>query len=83
MADTTEHDFFHWPNHVIGKRESQKIRETHNAAVNALYALREECAAIHRDIVPELLQQDARITGGAWTVLTRIKSQLESMGVSS
>lgn len=30
------HKSFLWPDHNIGKRESRRIREEHNAAINAL-----------------------------------------------
>lgn len=30
-----------WPDHVIGKRESRRLREEHNAAVNILDPMRE------------------------------------------
>ena len=35
----TKHASFHWPDHTIGKAESRQIRETHNAAINALYRM--------------------------------------------
>ncbi len=28
--------FWHWPDHCIGKRESRRLREEHNAAMNRL-----------------------------------------------
>jgi hypothetical protein len=31
---TTKHKCYLWPDHVIGKRESRRIRDEHNAAVN-------------------------------------------------
>ncbi len=27
-------EFWHWPDHVIGKRESRRLREEHNARMN-------------------------------------------------
>ena len=30
------HKSFLWPDHIIGKGESRRIREEHNAAINAL-----------------------------------------------
>ena len=27
-------NFWHWPDHNIGKRESRRLREEHNAAMN-------------------------------------------------
>ena len=35
------HEFFHWPDHVIGKRESRQIREAHNATLNDYHELLE------------------------------------------
>jgi len=32
---TQAHTAFHWPDHVIGKRESRHIREEHNALYNS------------------------------------------------
>jgi hypothetical protein len=32
--------FFHWPDHVIGKHESRRIREHHNACENSRQDLR-------------------------------------------
>lgn len=37
-----EGKFFHWPDHVIGKRESRRIREDHNAALNELIKQRDQ-----------------------------------------
>lgn len=31
--------FYHWPDHVIGKRESRTIREEHNALGNLAHEL--------------------------------------------
>lgn len=31
--------FWHWPDHRIGKRESRRLREEHNAAVSAMTSL--------------------------------------------
>lgn len=46
---------FHWPDHVIGKRESRRIRDEHNALYNshaelaaALADLFEQCAMMHK-----------------------------------
>lgn len=30
-----KHTAFHWPDHVIGKRESRRIRDQHNALFNS------------------------------------------------
>ena len=30
-----KHNAFHWPDHVIGKRESRRIRDQHNALFNS------------------------------------------------
>jgi hypothetical protein len=30
----TRHQFWHWPDHIIRKRESRRLRDEHNAAVN-------------------------------------------------
>ena len=35
------HKSFLWPDHVIGKRESRRIREEHNAAINDMSELLE------------------------------------------
>lgn len=40
-----KHEFFHWPDHVVGKRESRQIREAHNAAMNDYHALLETLQA--------------------------------------
>jgi hypothetical protein len=32
---TTKFHAFHWPDHVIGKRESRRIRDEHNALFNS------------------------------------------------
>ena len=32
---STKFTAFHWPDHVIGKRESRRIREDHNALYNS------------------------------------------------
>lgn len=45
---STTHTAFHWPDHVIGKRESRRIRDAHNALYNShaeLVAELEKCAA--------------------------------------
>lgn len=48
------HTAFHWPDHVIGQRESREIREAHNALYNDYHELLEavrglfrECSMIH------------------------------------
>lgn len=35
------HKSFLWPDHIIGKRESRRIREEHNAAINDMSELLE------------------------------------------
>lgn len=37
------HKPFLWPDHVIGKAESRRIREEHNAAINALADALDAC----------------------------------------
>jgi len=37
----TKHTAFHWPDHVIGKRESRQIKEAHNALYNDFHDLLE------------------------------------------
>ena len=37
----SKHHAFHWPDHNIGKRESRRIREEHNAFFNDYHELRE------------------------------------------
>ena len=46
---------FHWPDHVIGKRESRRIRDEHNVLYNshaelvtALNGLFKHCAMVHK-----------------------------------
>lgn len=55
---TPKHTAFHWPDHNIGKRESRRIREEHNALYNshaellaALQACLQTCedGVIHRN----------------------------------
>ena len=40
---TTKHMSWLWPDHVIGKRESRRLREEHNAVVNSQAELLEAC----------------------------------------
>lgn len=44
--------FFHWPDHVIGKRESRRIREEHNATVNKLLKERDELKTVIVSVLP-------------------------------
>lgn len=37
------HHAFHWPDHVIGKRESRRIRDEHNALFNSHAELLAAC----------------------------------------
>lgn len=37
----SENAFWHWPDRAIGKRESRRLREEHNKAMNELSALKE------------------------------------------
>ncbi len=45
--------FFHWPDHVIGKRESRRIREEHNATVNRLAERCDRLAKALRELLHE------------------------------
>ncbi len=47
MADD-KHTPWHWPDHVIGKRESRKLREAHNVTVNSHAELLEACERLIR-----------------------------------
>lgn len=51
-----KHTAFHWPDHVIGKRESRRIRDAHNALFNShaelLEALRKALAILNT--IPDL-----------------------------
>ena len=40
------HKPFLWPDRIIGKRESRRIREEHNAAINALADALEACRLV-------------------------------------
>jgi hypothetical protein len=55
------HNAFHWPDHVIGKRESRRIREEHNALYNdyheAIAALKTANAFI-TELYEEFLESD-------------------------
>ena len=35
MKMNTKQTTWHWPDHVIGKRESRRLREEHNALANS------------------------------------------------
>lgn len=37
----TPHAAFHWPDHIIRKRESRRIRDAHNALFNSHHKLAE------------------------------------------
>ncbi len=41
--------FWHWPDHIIYKRESRRLRDEHNAAMNKLAAIREQITFIRGD----------------------------------
>jgi len=40
-------EFWHWPDHVIGKRESRRLREEHNARMNERHEAKEALSEIH------------------------------------
>ncbi len=40
-------EFWHWPDHVIGKRESRRLREEHNARMNERHEAKEALNEIH------------------------------------
>jgi hypothetical protein len=43
----TRHSFWHWPDKIIRKRESRRLRDEHNAAVNDAEMLLEALLGIH------------------------------------
>lgn len=43
--------FFHWPDHVIGKRESRRIREQHNATLNQFLQERDDLICALRNLL--------------------------------
>ena len=56
-----QHPACHWPDHVIGKRESRRIREAHNALYNSHAEL---LAALQKALdTLQTTQLSARLTG--------------------
>ena len=62
----TKQTTWHWPDHVIGKRESRRLREEHNALANSHAEL---FAALH-----EIAERPADVPGynSASAILLRI-----------
>ena len=61
-----KHSPFLWPDRVIGKRESRKIREAHNALVNDYHALVEAVrAAIECKLIPNVTAKNGGPTSYA------------------
>lgn len=59
--------YFLWPDHNIGKRESRRIREEHNATVNQLLAERDELLRVLKRVVAE--------SDGGWLSQSETASQ--------
>ena len=80
---TTKFHAFHWPDHVIGKRESRRIRDEHNALFNSHH----ELASKLREVVifrADAFEADEEISGAdllEWFAEWRetAKALLESM----
>lgn len=53
-----QHSAFHWPDHAIGKRESRRIRNEHNALYNEYHEL--------LDLLVELVNSPNRKSNDLW-----------------
>lgn len=51
---------WHWPDHVIGKRESRRLREEHNALANSHHELL-SIAQAYRNMLKTMAHTDGEV----------------------
>ena len=60
MKMNTKQTTWHWPDHVIGKRESRRLREEHNALANS-HAELVLIAQAYRNLLKTMAHTDGEV----------------------
>ena len=60
MKMNTKQTTWHWPDHVIGKRESRRLREEHNALANS-HAELVLIAQAYRNLLKTMVHTDGEV----------------------
>lgn len=71
------HSPIHWPDKVIGKRESRRIRDAHNALYNDYHLLAQAASYLKQQTVDMDLNHGIELTEGETEARDQLITELE------